>query len=104
MLQSQLALSEPNSGFEWNHLQEQPVDHPPTASTYVEALGELINTLEGKASLRSDGHVGRRSLEMVQAIYQSQLDGNRPVHFPADLKTSGVDALRQSGHFIERNV
>jgi len=104
LLQSQLALSEPDSGFEWSRLQESPVDHPPAASTYVEALEELINALEGNASLRSDGHVGRRSLEMVQAVYQSQLAGNRPVHFPADLKTSGIDALRQSGHFVERKA
>ena len=104
LLQSQLALSEPDSGFEWSRLQESSINRPPAASTYVEALEELINALEGNASLRSDGRVGRRSLEMVQAVYQSQLAGNRPVHFPVDLKTSGIDALRQSGHFVERNA
>lgn len=102
LLQSQLALAEPDSGFEWSRLGEVPVDHPPAASTYVAALDELVGALEGTATLRSDGHVGRRSIEMVHAVYQSQLSENRPVTFPVGLKSSGVEALREAGQFVER--
>ena len=53
-------------------------------------------------ALRPDGAVGRRSLEMVMAIYQSQLQGNTPVYFPVSLGASGVAALRQAGQFAEK--
>jgi hypothetical protein len=35
-------------------------------------------------------------------IYQSQLEGCRPVHFPVSLKSSGVQELRRAGQFVER--
>ena len=69
---------------------------------YDRALAELIDALEDKGTLRSDGAVGRRSLEMVMAIYQSQLEGNNPVRFPVSLAESGVEALRREGNFVER--
>ncbi len=94
---------EPESGFQWSSLQLKEVAHPPQASSYVLALEELISALEGKGELRSDGGVGRRSLEMVMAIYQSQLAGNRPVHFPLAERGSGVEALRQAGQFVEKS-
>ncbi|MDA0350237.1 MAG: Gfo/Idh/MocA family oxidoreductase, partial [Verrucomicrobia bacterium] len=100
--ESRLVRTEKESGFEWSRLHSVELEHPAPASTYVEALAELVATLEGKATLRSDGAVGLRSLEMVQAVYQSQLQGNRPVYFPVSLKTSGLEALRSKGHF--RNV
>ena len=59
-------------------LKHTPVDHPSPASTYVVALNELVDALEGRGELRSDGRVGLRSLEMVMAIYQSQLAGTGP--------------------------
>ena len=37
------------------------------------------------------------------AIYRSQLEGNRPVHFPLSERGSGVEALREAGQFIERS-
>ena len=73
---------EPDTGFQWSSLQEVDVDRPAPVSTYVLAVEELIDALEGKGSLRSDGRVGRRSLELVIAVYQSQLAGNQP-HAPA---------------------
>ena len=93
---------EPDSGFQWSSLFPKEVEHPPQASTYVLALEELLNALKGNGELRSDGRVGTRSLEMVMAIYRSQLGGNRPVHFPLDEKGSGVEALRGAGQFVER--
>ena len=90
--------------------QRLPVEHaaaagtwnmPPDNSTYVSALEELAGALDGGNALRSDGEVGRRSLEIVMGIYQSQLEGCAPVRFPVSLTSSGVQALRDTGHFAE---
>ena len=102
LLQSHKDMYEPDSGFQWSALQETAIDRPAPASTYVAALAELLAGLEG-GPLRSDGHVGRRSLEMVTAVYQSQLDGNRPVSFPLQRLDNGVEALRAAGAFREQS-
>ncbi len=102
LFQSRQDMYEPDSGFQWSSLQPQNVDHPEPVSTYVLALGELVDALEGRGTLRSDGHIGRRSLEMVMGIYQSQLNGNQPVQFPVSMGESGVAALRRAGNFRER--
>ncbi|AWT60002.1 MAG: Myo-inositol 2-dehydrogenase [Candidatus Moanabacter tarae] len=99
LYQSQQDMYEPESGFQWSSLQEKEVLHPEAASTYVLGLGELLDALNGRGLLRSDGLVGRRSLEMVMAIYQSQLQGNCPVKFPVSVGGSGVAALRRAGDF-----
>jgi predicted dehydrogenase len=93
---------EPDSGFQWHALALKEIDHPPAGSTYMAALGELTHALNGNGELRSDGRVGMRSLEMVMAIYQSQLEGNRPIHFPMTDRASGVEGLRAADQFIER--
>lgn len=100
LYRSQPGETEPDSGFAWRELAEAPVDRPAAASTYSRALDELLDALEGAGSLRSDGRVGRRSMEMIMAIYRSQLDGNRPVTFPVTMAESGVQALRAAGHFV----
>lgn len=101
LLQSEQDVYEPDSGFQWSSLQSRQMAHPQPTSSYVVALDELVGALQGEGSLRSDGQVGRRSLEMVMAIYQSQLEGNQPVRFPVSLGESGVEALRRCGHFEE---
>ena len=100
--QSQQGMYEPDSGFQWSDLQAAEIERPAPASTYVAALAELLAALDGEGTLRSDGRVGRRSMEMVTAVYQSQLTGNRPVSFPLDRRDNGVAALRQAGTFRER--
>ncbi len=90
---------EPDSGFQWNSLKEREVDSPQPVSTYVVALEELVAALEGNGGLRSDGVVGRRSLELVMAVYQSQLDDNQPVRLPLEDRESGVEALRAAELF-----
>ena len=99
LLQSRPGGTEADSGFQWRQLTESPVERPPDASSYSVALDELLDALEGKTELRSDGRVGRRSLEMIMAVYQSQLRGNHPVSFPVTLTDSGVEALREAGQF-----
>ncbi len=103
LFQSEQDVYEPDSGFQWSSLRPVQVEHPTPASSYVVALEELVGALKGQGQLRSDGRVGRRSLEMVMAIYQSQLEGNRPVHLPISLRESGVEALRRTAHFAERS-
>ncbi len=95
---------EPDSGFQWSALEEAEVEHPPPASTYVLALEELAAALEGNGELRSDGRTGRRSLELVMAVYQSQLAGNQPVTLPLADRDTAVQALRDAGAFVEKPV
>ncbi|MCY3738847.1 MAG: Gfo/Idh/MocA family oxidoreductase [Gemmatimonadaceae bacterium] len=99
---SEQGMYEPDSGFQWSDLRATKVERPAPASTYVAALAELLAALDGEATLRSDGQVGRRSMEMVTAVYQSQLTGNRPVSFPLSRLDNGIAALRQAGAFRER--
>ena len=102
LFQSEQDMYEPDSGFQWSSLRPRQVERPASASTYVAALQELVDALEGRGTLRSEGRVGRRSLEMVMAIYQSQLQGNQPIRFPIALEESGVEALRRAGQFAPR--
>ena len=101
LYQSERDVYEPDSGFQWSSLKPKEVPRPEAVSSYVLALKELIQVLRGDAVLRSDGQTGRRSIEMITAIYQSQLEGNRPVRFPVEMEGSGVAALREAGVFRE---
>ena len=102
--QSQLDEYEPDSGFQWSALQPSEVEHPEPTSSYSVALKELIATLDGTGNLRSDGHVGRRSLEVVMAIYESQRAGNKPIRFPVEELNSGVERLRATRWFGPQNT
>jgi UDP-N-acetyl-2-amino-2-deoxyglucuronate dehydrogenase len=99
---AQRGMYEPDSGFQWSGLQAQSLDRPAAASTYVAALEELVDALDGHGEMRSDGNVGRRSMEMVDAVYQSQLAGNQPVHLPLTNRGNTVVALRDAGWFADR--
>ena len=61
-----------------------------------------VSRADEALELRSDGIVGRRSLEMIMAVYQSQLEGNRLVPFPIKMTESGVQALRDAGRFVDK--
>ena len=104
LYQSQPGDYEPDSGFQWSALLPADVEQPEPASSYSEALDELLGALDEEGTLRSDGVVGRRSLEMVMAIYESQLAGNRPVRFPVTESQSGVGRLRAAGWFAPRSA
>ena len=102
LFQSHPGAVEGDSGFAWRELAAVPVERPANTSTYCAALDELLDVLDGSGMLRSDGQTGRRSLEMVMAIYQSQLEGNCPIRFPVGMDDSGVEALRSASHFVSR--
>jgi hypothetical protein len=95
---------EPDSGFQWSGLQPQTLERPAPTSTYVAALDELVAALDGHGELRSDGEVGRRSMAMVAALYQSQLAGNRPVRFPLTDRGNPIVALRDAGWLVDRQT
>ncbi len=95
---------EPDSGFQWSGLQPQSLERPAPSSTYVTALDELVAAIDGHGRLRSDGAVGRRSLEMVTAVYQSQLADNRPISLPLTDRSNTIVALREAGWFTERQT
>ncbi len=101
---AQRGMYEPDSGFQWSGLQPQTLKHPTPASTYVVALEELIGALDGHGPMRSDGVVGRRSMEMVDAVYQSQQAGNQPVPFPLTDRRNTIVALRDAGWFADRQT
>jgi len=95
---------EPDSGFQWSGLQPQTLEHPAPTSTYVAALDELVAALDGHGELCSDGEVGRRSMAMVTALYQSQLAGNRPVRLPLTDRGNPIVALRDAGWLVDRQT
>jgi len=68
----------------------------------VEALSELLDAIDGRGRMRSDGAIGRRSMEMVSAVYASQANGNVPVRFPLTDTDNGVETLRRLGQFDDR--
>ena len=97
---AQRGMFEPDSGFQWSGLQPQTLERPQPVSTYVAALDELLAALDGRGQLRSDGRVGRRSMELVHAIYQSQLAGCTPVRLPVVDRHNGIEHLRDAGQFV----
>ena len=107
LLQAHQDVYEPDSEFQWSSLQPLEVGRPQLSSSYVVALEELLQSLNGEAEMRSGGLVGRRSLEMVEAVYRSQLAGNQPVRFPLpalEEEEAGLRSLRRSGQFVEREA
>jgi UDP-N-acetyl-2-amino-2-deoxyglucuronate dehydrogenase len=94
---------EKDSGFQWSGLKSQEIERPAPASTYMLALDEMVAALDGNGELRSDGKVGRRSMEMVAAVYQSQLADNRPVSLPLEQRSNPIVALRKAGWFTDRS-
>ena len=90
LFQSKVALSEPDSGFEWSSLEEVEVERPAPVSTYVAALSELIDVLEGHGTLRSDGAVG------------SPLAGNGHGHLPVAARGQPPRSLPDLARRIRR--
>jgi len=92
-------LNEPDPRIEWFELTPEPFPAVPQASSVQRAMEELITCIETGATPSSTGEDGVASLEMVMAIYESQLQGNAPVEFPLVDRASGLYRLRDEGHF-----
>jgi predicted dehydrogenase len=71
-----------NPDFEWQVLETASLPEMPAEPAFAIAARELIDALEGRATLSSTGEDGRASMEIIMAIYESQRRGNIPVQLP----------------------
>jgi predicted dehydrogenase len=84
--------------FEWQVLESEPLAAIPSVPAFALAARELIDALEGRATIASTGADGRASIEIIMAIYQSQRRGNVPVALPLPAGPSPLAALaREQG-------
>ena len=96
---TQAHRKEPDSQIEWCELRPLPFPETPRRRPLLDAFAELVACLEHGGTPRSAGEDGVASLEMVLAIYESQLAGNCPVTMPLENRESALYALRETGHF-----
>lgn len=92
-------LNEPDPRIEWYSLTPEPFPEVAEASSIAAAMAELVDCIESSATPCSTGEDGVASLEMVMAIYESQLQGNIPVTLPLPQRDSALYRLRARGHF-----
>lgn len=78
--------------FEWQQLSWAPLVVEQEAPAFMLAARELVAALEGRAALTSTGADGRAAMEIIEAIYRSQLSGSAPVRLPLP---PGGSALRE---------
>lgn len=84
--------------FEWQVLETEPLPAIDSAPAFAIAARELVDALEGRATISSTGADGRASLEIIMAIYESQRRGNIPVQLPLPAGPSPLLALaREQG-------
>jgi predicted dehydrogenase len=84
--------------FEWQVLESAPLPDLPAPPAFALAARELIDALEGHATISSTGADGRASMELIMAIYESQRRGNAPVTLPLPAGASPLVALaREQG-------
>jgi predicted dehydrogenase len=79
--------------FEWQVLESEPLPAIPAAPAFAIAARELVDALEGRATISSTGADGRASLEIIMAIYESQRRDNAPVQLPLPGGPSPLHAL-----------
>jgi len=84
--------------FEWQALESEPLPEIPSQQPFAIAARELVDALEGRATISSTGLDGRASMEIIMAIYESQRRGNAPVRLPLPSGPSSLAALaREQG-------
>lgn len=79
--------------FEWQRLEWSPLEFTPGPPAFLAAAHELVDALEGRAELCSTGADGRASMELIEAIYESQRRGNAPVQLPLPAGPPALGAL-----------
>lgn len=82
--------------FEWQVLEAAPLPALPGPAPFAAAARELLDALEGRATLSSTGADGRASLELIMAIYESQRRGNVPVWLPLPTGPSSLTELARA--------
>jgi predicted dehydrogenase len=84
--------------FEWQRLEWSPLEVEPGPPAFLLAARELVDALEGRTTLRSTGADGRASMELIEAIYESQRRGSAPVTLPLPQGTTALaDLAREQG-------
>jgi predicted dehydrogenase len=84
--------------FEWQVLETAPLQHQAGAPAFAVAARELLDALEGRATISSTGADGRASMEIIMAIYESQRRGTIPIWLPLPAGPSPLLALaREQG-------
>ncbi|MCC6454513.1 MAG: Gfo/Idh/MocA family oxidoreductase [Caldilineaceae bacterium] len=92
-------INEPNPIIEWYELEAESFPSVPTTSTILDAVAELVQCIESGSTPSSPGEDGVASLEMVMGVYESQLQGNKPVTFPLVARDSALYRLRAEGYY-----
>lgn len=91
------ALSE-RPDFEWQLLEREPLPEIVSPPPFALAARELVDALEGRATISSTGEDGRASMEIIMAIYESQRRGNVPVRLPLPGGPSSlIELAREQG-------
>ena len=91
--------NEPDSQIEWQKLEQQPFPPIPKWNAMLDAYSELVRCLETGDDPSSTGEDGIASVEMVMAIYESQLRGNQLLTLPLEDRDSALYRLRVAGQF-----
>jgi predicted dehydrogenase len=88
---------EADAEIDWWSLEERPFPPHPEANALLNAVQELVHCMETGERPSSTGEDGVASVEMVMAIYESQLQGNKPVTLPLAQRDSALYRLRAAG-------
>ena len=93
--------STPNPGgedFSWQHLEPRPLPEPAWPGTPVlGTAGNLVGAVLRDEPIRCDARDGRAAVEIIMAIYQSQLAEGSRVALPVAAGPSPLEALREAG-------
>jgi predicted dehydrogenase len=83
--------------IDWWLLEERSFPPVPDQNPLLSAVQELVHCMETGARPSSTGEDGVASVEMVMALYESQLQGNVPVTLPLSQRDSALYRLREAG-------
>ena len=84
----------------WQHLEPRPLPDPAWPGTgMLRAAGNLVQAVQDGAAIRCDVHDGRASVEIITAIYASQLQDGARIRLPLPDGPSPLEEL-QSGQLL----
>lgn len=84
----------------WNELVPDRLPEPSwSAPPLLCAARDLVESIEQERSPRCTSEDGRAAVEIIMALYESQLRGNAAVALPLDRPERMLDLLREQGVF-----
>ena len=82
----------------WHHLEERPLPKPAWEGTnMLHAVTNLVRAVQKDEPIRCDVYDGRASIEMIMAIYESQVREGARVRLPLESGHSPLQILRERG-------